>query len=64
MKTIDARKLSNTAMVAGGEKRISKVIDRGTLKEWVGIGWIDLRRATAKDRAKYPTVTRLRYGPR
>lgn len=48
--------LSNLRMVAGNEKKYSKVIVDGQLKEWIGIGWIALRKATNKDRAKYPEV--------
>ncbi len=57
MRTISASKLSAVAMVGGGERRIHKVVDHGRLMEWVGIGWIDLRRATKADRLKYPKVT-------
>lgn len=58
MKTVHASKLSNIAMTTGGEKRYSKVIDGDVLKEWVGIGWIDVRNATKADRSKYPMVKR------
>ena len=43
-------------MVAGGEKRHPIVIDDRTVREWVGFGWIDLRRATSADFSKYPCV--------
>lgn len=56
MKTIRAEDLSNFAMVAGKEKRIRKVIQDGILKEWVGIGWIVLRRATPSDVKRYARV--------
>ena len=56
MTTVKRSALSNFKMAAGNEKRISKVILDGMLKEWVGIGWVDLRRATAADLKKYPTV--------
>jgi hypothetical protein len=56
MKKIQSSKVSNIAMTTGGEKRITKVIDGGIVKEWVGIGWIDLHKANAADRKKYPTV--------
>lgn len=58
MKTVKAEKLSNIAMTTGGEKKFTHVIDNGTLKHWVGIGWISLRKATAKDKKTYPTVDR------
>lgn len=43
-------------MVAGGEKRISQVILNGKVKEWVGIGWIDMRDATPEDYRKIREV--------
>lgn len=43
-------------MVAGNEKRFTRVIHDGFVKEWVGMGWIALNRATAQDRRTYPTV--------
>lgn len=59
-KRIHAERLSNLAMVAGGEKSITKVIDDGVVKEWVGFGWVDLRAATAEDRKTLPVVTRTK----
>lgn len=58
MKYISIEKLSKMSMVAGGEKKVSIVIDNGIVKQWVGIGWIDLRTATAADKKKYHTVRR------
>lgn len=43
-------------MAAGNERKYNKVILDGNVQEWVGIGWIDLYKATEKDRQKYPTV--------
>lgn len=57
-KTIDASKLASAVMAGGGERRIKRVIDEGMVKEWVGIGWIPIRRSTKQDRSRYPTVTR------
>lgn len=56
--TVHARELSSIRMTAGNEKKYIKVIDEGTLKEWVGIGWVDLRPATANDAKQFPTVAR------
>jgi hypothetical protein len=56
MKTISARKVTRMAMVAGGEKRISKIVYNGRLWEWVGIGWIDRGQSSPADRRKYPVV--------
>ena len=56
MKTVKRSKLSNLRMTAGQEKKYSVVVVDGRVKEWVGIGWIDLREATAEDREKYPVA--------
>lgn len=53
---INIKDLTSIKMVASGEKRITKVIRGGMVKEWVGIGWIDLRPATSRDRQRYPEV--------
>lgn len=55
-KPVSFRDVSTIAMVAGKEKTISKIIHCGVIKEWVGIGWIELRRATATDYLKIPQV--------
>ena len=55
-KTIDRSELTNHKMVAGNESKYSKVILDGVLKEWVGIGWIDLGEPDDHDRATYPVV--------
>jgi hypothetical protein len=57
-KTVHARKLSNLSMVAGNEKKFSIVVDGDLVKQWVGIGWCDLRQATKEDRENYPAVVR------
>jgi hypothetical protein len=56
MKTIPFKEVINIAMVSRNEGKIKNVIHEGILKEWVGIGWIDLRKATKADKDKYPTV--------
>lgn len=43
-------------MVMGGEKTHPIVIDDGMVKEWVGIGWIELRYANKSDLNTLPTV--------
>lgn len=53
---VQRRELTTIRMVAGNENLHPIVIDDRTVKEWVGIGWIDLRRATADDFTKYPLV--------
>ena len=58
MPEVDARELSKMKMASGNEATYSVVIDNGVLKEWVGIGWIELRDATPEDTEKYPTVRR------
>lgn len=56
MKTIKASELHTVLMVAGRERKISTVIDNGDLKEWVGIGWITIRKATPSDYKRYRVV--------
>ena len=56
MKTVKRSDVTNFAMAAGKEKKITHIILDGILKEWVGIGWIDKREATPQDIKKYPTV--------
>ena len=58
IKTVEASELSKFKMAAGGEKRYDCVIDEGILKDWVGIGWVDVRTATKNDYKKFPVVTR------
>jgi hypothetical protein len=58
VKTVKASELVNIRMVGGNEKKYDAVIDNGILKEWVAIGWIDLRKATDEDHKKFPVVTR------
>jgi hypothetical protein len=53
---------STVAMVAGGEDRIQYVIKSGKLKQWVGIGWVDVREATEQDYYTYPTVIKSSPG--
>lgn len=54
MKTVPVSKLSSFAMVSGDEKRITKVIHNGKVKEWVGIGWVEVRTPTERDRKTIP----------
>ena len=58
METVKATELSKFRMVAGNEKIYRFVIDEGIVKDWVGIGWVDIGPATEKDYEKYPTVVR------
>lgn len=55
-KTVSFSEIGRLQMVAGGEKKIKRVILQGELKEWVAIGWITLRTATQDDRKCYRTV--------
>lgn len=47
---------SNLRMTTGGEKKHPVVIEDGTVKRWVGIGWVDERPATAADLKLFPQV--------
>ena len=44
------------SMTTGGEKRISKTIHEGRIKQWVGIGWVDEGVAKPAYYYKYPEV--------
>lgn len=43
-------------MVAGREKRISRVIIGKNVHNWIGFGWVDEGKATKAQLKKYPTV--------
>jgi hypothetical protein len=58
MKTVNAKELQNIRMAGHNEKKYPVVIDNGVLKEWVAIGWVDVREATQKDYEKFPVVER------
>lgn len=58
MKTISAKELNNLAMINGNENKYRIVVDNNIVKEWVGIGWIELHKATKEDKELYPTVLR------
>jgi len=58
MKTVDAKELSKFKMTSGNEKKYSSVIDDGTVKDWVGFGWIENREATEGDYKNLPVVVR------
>ena len=45
-------------MIAGNEKKYSRVIINGVIKNWVGFGWVDEGKATAEDFKKYPTTAK------
>lgn len=48
--------LTNLRMVAGNDRKYDKVIIDGRVKEWVGIGWIDLGVPSDADRLLLPEV--------
>jgi hypothetical protein len=56
METIKRSELTNLRMVAGNERKYDNVIIDGVLKNWVGIGWVEIRTATPADKRKYPTL--------
>ena len=56
-KSINAYELSNWKMSCDTkEKKPRKVIQDGFIKQWVGIGWVEERKAKKKDYQKYPEV--------
>jgi len=54
MKTVKLSELTNIRMAAGNEKKYSKIIIDGKVKEWVAIGWMDIDEKP--DKRKYPVV--------
>lgn len=54
--TVSRRDLETIPMVAGNEKRISAVILDGTVRRWVGIGWVDEGKPTPSQRRILPRV--------
>ena len=48
---------SPLVMGCGGKGKPRKVIDRGEVKEYVGIGWVPLGPAEVEDYHKYPELT-------
>lgn len=59
IKYIDPDELSSARMAGGNEKKYTKIIDWApVVKEWVGIGWIEVGPAEAEDIRKYPVVRR------
>lgn len=55
-KTIKRSALSSTKMTTGGEDKIRAVILDGIVMRWVGIGWVDEGKPTAKQRASLPVA--------
>lgn len=53
---VQASQLSKLRMVAGNETKFSRVIHEGVVKEWVGIGWIKLEKATEFELQNLPIV--------
>lgn len=53
---IKRSELKNLRMAAGNERKYRKVIIDGRVKEWVGIGWIDLGVPSDADRLLLPEV--------
>lgn len=41
IRTVSVHETSSLRMAAGNEKHLTKVIEEGKLKEWVGIGWVE-----------------------
>lgn len=56
MKTVKRSQLSQIKMVAGNEKKYSRVILNNRIQNWVGFGWVDEGRATTAQKKLYPVV--------
>jgi hypothetical protein len=50
------RRRTHPAIMGCGKGKPDRVIDGDRLMEYVGIGWIEIRKATAADRRKYPVL--------
>lgn len=55
-RTVKRSELSTFAMLTGNEKRISAVILDGTVRKWVGIGWVDEGKPTKEQKRTLPVV--------
>lgn len=55
-KTVKRAELSSLAMACGNEKRITRVILEGTVRNWIGFGWIDEGKPTPQQRKTLPRV--------
>ena len=56
-KTVSRAELSNLKMTCGNEKKYSRVIIDGEVRNWVGIGWVNEGPARAEDYKRYPVAT-------
>ena len=54
LEFINITDLSTISMVTKNEKKYQTVIHAGIIKDWVGIGWIELGKPTKEDFKKYP----------
>lgn len=54
--TVPRTACTNTAMAAGNEGKVLRIIDAGDVKCWVGIGWVTEGRAEPEDYRRYPVL--------
>lgn len=54
LEFINITDLRIISMVTKNEKKYQTVIHAGVIKDWVGIGWIELKTPTKEDFKKYP----------
>lgn len=54
IKTVKRKEVTNFGMLTGGEKKYTKIIIDGVVKEWVGIGWVSID--DEPDTNKYPVL--------
>jgi len=55
-KKIKLKELTTIKMVSGNEKKYKTVIINNYVEDWVGFGWVTVRRATKKDYKKIPVA--------
>jgi len=53
-----ACELSNIKMSTGNVHLFPRVIDKGMIKDWIGMGWVTDVPAKEEDYYKYPEVKR------
>ena len=58
-RTVEVKELSQIKMVSGNENKFTKVVHEDKVKQWVGMGWIEERAATASDYASIPVAIEL-----
>lgn len=54
IQTVKRAELTNRAMIAGNEDKYTRVIVDGTVRMWVGFGWVNEGKPSASERKTLP----------